>query len=67
MVLEEYGKMANGEKEIFLVTKSPFKDENGKLLGIIGTAVNVSKSIPRFYMILWCHYCHQTKLYPKFI
>lgn len=40
-ILEEYGTVANGKKSAFLVSKSPFRDENGKLLGIVGTAVNI--------------------------
>jgi DNA-binding CsgD family transcriptional regulator len=43
IVLEEHGTMAHGKKEAFLVTKSPFKDQDGNLIGIVGTAVNVTQ------------------------
>lgn len=40
-ILEEYGTLASGKKSAFLVSKSPFRDKNGKLFGILGTAVHI--------------------------
>lgn len=42
IVFEEYGTLASGKIEGFLVTKSPFKDEHGNLLGIIGTSISIT-------------------------
>ncbi|PJD92879.1 MAG: hypothetical protein CK424_04740 [Legionella sp.] len=48
IVVEEHATLKNGKKTSFLVTKSPFRDEHGKLLGVIGTAVNTSYQQPNF-------------------
>lgn len=42
ILLEEKGTLADGKKNIFLVTKSPFRDTQGKLIGVAGTSINIS-------------------------
>jgi DNA-binding CsgD family transcriptional regulator/PAS domain-containing protein len=46
IVLEECVTLADGSQGTFLVTKSPFKDEFGKLLGIVGTSMSVKYKMP---------------------
>ena len=43
IIIEEYATNSRGEREVFLVTKSPYKDEEGRLLGLIGTALNITQ------------------------
>lgn len=43
IVIEEYGTLANGQQGRFLVTKSPLKDDDGNLIGVIGSAVNITQ------------------------
>jgi len=43
IVLEEYAIVADGTKSAFLVTKSPFRDEHGNVLGIAGTSINITR------------------------
>ncbi|HVT63222.1 MAG TPA: PAS domain-containing protein, partial [Legionellaceae bacterium] len=48
ILIEEKATLASGKKEVFLVTKSPFRDKNGQLLGIAGTSINISQYQPNF-------------------
>jgi PAS domain S-box-containing protein len=42
IVVEEHGTLSDGKQNRFLVTKSPYRDAQGKLLGVIGTSINIT-------------------------
>ncbi|PWY55117.1 hybrid sensor histidine kinase/response regulator [Legionella qingyii] len=41
--LEEAGTIANGQQVVVLTRKTPLRDENGNVIGIVGVSLNITK------------------------